>query len=219
LITRPANDTAVSAAVLAGGGSRRFGADKALVPSPVDGRPVLERTVALLREVSDDVTIIAPPARSYERFGAPVVSERIPGRGPLGGIETALTVARHERCLIVACDLPLLRLDLLLWLAAAPFDGDALVPYLGASDDESNAGAVLRPQSLLAVYRTAILPDVRRLVQEGERRVHGLLDVIRVVSPTVESLLDVDPDLISFRNINTRDELATAARLLRDAMT
>lgn len=219
LIDRSASDTAVSAAVLAGGGSRRFGVDKALVPSPVDGRPVLERTVALLCEISDDVTVIAPRDRSYERFGAPVVSESAPGRGPLGGIETALTIARHGRCLIVACDLPLLRLDLLRWLVAVPFDGDALVPFVGDLGGESDPNVDLRPQPLLAVYRTTVLPEVRKLLQDGERRVQCLIDVIRVVSPTVDSLRDVDPALVSFRNINTREELSTATRLARDAVT
>ena len=207
--------TGISAAILAGGGSHRFGADKALVPSPLDGRPILAWIVDRLQAVADDVTIVAPLDRSYERFGVDVISERIPNRGPLGGIETALAVARHDRCLIVACDLPLLRQELLGWMVRQPFEGDALVPLVPILNRVGQAGELERAQSLLAIYRTEILPAVRHLLDSGERRVDALLDAIHVTYLSEDTLRNVDPDLASFQGVNTAEDLAIATQIVR----
>src|SRR5215211_3642435 len=94
----------VSAAVLAGGESRRFGTDKALVPLPGGTTPMLGVIVQALRQITPDVSIIAPENRAYAQFGVPVISETNPGRGPLGAIEMALRWAVHDKCIVVACD-------------------------------------------------------------------------------------------------------------------
>lgn len=198
----------ISGAILAGGQSRRFGSDKAFMPSPVDGRPLLLATIECLRGLVDDLAVIAPPDRGYERFGADVRTERSPGRGPLGGIEMALASARHDRCLIVACDLPLLNRGVLAWMAALPFEGDALVPLVAVSGDEANER---RPQSLHAIYRRSCLPALRDLLDDGERRVSRLLDAIRVVHPAADELLAIDPGLASFVNMNTTSDWLSAA--------
>ena len=82
---------ALSAAVLTGGASRRMGADKAMLD--FDGQPLLARTLATLRCVADDVLIVgAQPA--YAGFGATLVADDWPGLGTLGGLATALRIAR-----------------------------------------------------------------------------------------------------------------------------
>ncbi len=76
--------------LLAGGGSTRFGRDKALVE--IDGIPMLLRIRVLLGAVSEQVTVIAPPLR-YAALGVTAVSDRWEGQGPLAGIITALRSA------------------------------------------------------------------------------------------------------------------------------
>src|SRR5689334_4084026 len=69
--------------VLAGGGSTRFGRDKALVE--IDGVPMLSRMRALLGAVSQKVTVVAPPLR-YAMLGVTAITDRWEGQGPLAGI-------------------------------------------------------------------------------------------------------------------------------------
>ena len=114
--------------IQAGGGSTRFGTDKA--QSRLDGKTMLQRTGELLASVCDDVRIVAPAGR-YADAPWPVVPDRWPGEGPLGGILTALNFLsettptdesrfhKHDPCsfaMILSCDLPFLTKEFLSFL-------------------------------------------------------------------------------------------------------
>src|SRR6266436_3887413 len=104
------SEAGVAGYILAGGGSTRFGRDKALVQ--VGGMPMLERMIELLHCLTTQVKIVAVPGK-YAAFGAEIVEDRWPGEGPLGGIVTALedaaqTATRPEWNLVVSCDMPFL---------------------------------------------------------------------------------------------------------------
>ena len=202
----------VSAAVLAGGESRRFGADKALVPLPGGTTPMLGVVVQALRQVSSDVCIIAPEHREYAQFGVPVVSERDPGQGPLGAIEMALRRAAHDRCIVVACDLPFLSPALLRWMIQIDFSEDALVPLIDAAADVDLTGMNARPQSLHAIYRRSCVDQVRHLLDSGERRLGRLLELIEVRYLDDAEIRRVDPELRSFVNLNSMEEWMAVPR-------
>jgi molybdenum cofactor guanylyltransferase len=204
----------VSAAVLAGGKSRRFGTDKALVPRPGGTTPMLEAVVQALLAVTADVIVIAPENRTYAQFGVPVVSERFPGQGPIGGLELALSRMSHDRCIVVACDLPFLNPDLLRWMAEHAFSEDALVPKVSGTADAGSSTLIPRPQPLHAIYRRSCLGAVQQLRLSGERRLGRLLDVIDVRYLEDKEIRRVDPELRSFLNLNSMEEWTRARRWL-----
>ncbi|MCS7050494.1 MAG: molybdenum cofactor guanylyltransferase, partial [Thermomicrobium sp.] len=107
-----------SVAILAGGQSRRMGRDKALLD--FHGEPLLGRVLRRVRPLTDDLFIVASDRPAYLQFGVPVVPDRIPDAGPLGGIYSALLSARHEYCLVLSCDLPFVDPLLLQGLLALP---------------------------------------------------------------------------------------------------
>ncbi len=203
----------VSAAVLAGGESRRFGTDKALVPLPGGTTPMLGVIVHALRQVSPDVSIIAPENREYAQFGVPVVSETHPGQGPLGAVEMALRRATHDTCIVVACDLPFLSPVLLRWMVEMDFSEDALVPVVAATAHAGSTGPSFRPQPLHAIYRRSCLDQTRRLLDAGERRLGRLLDLVDVRYLDDAEIRPFDPDLRSFINLNSMEEWAAAQHL------
>ena len=86
----------VNGFILAGGQSTRMGRDKALLDW--HGIPLLNHMVNLLQQATDAVRVVG-----RDRF-----PDRLPSRGPLSGIATALTISSTEINLIVAVDLPLL---------------------------------------------------------------------------------------------------------------
>lgn len=181
--------TSPSAAVLAGGLSSRLGFPKAFLRLGT-GRTLIEDTVRKLRQLSDDVIVIAND-RVFEVLGARLVGDLAPGAASLGGIYTAVSAARHDRCIVVGCDMPFLSVELLASLAA--MDGDAVVPRIDSY-----------PEPLHAVYSKACLSAIEPRVRGGQLKIAGFFGDVRVTY--VDGL---DPG--SFRNVNT-------PQALRDAM-
>lgn len=95
--------------VLAGGASRRMGADKALVQ--LGGRPLVAHAVFLLRKAGLAVSIVGGHAQL--RAFAPVIEDSEPGRGPLGGICAALAASQAQWGIFLPVDLPLLPFQLI----------------------------------------------------------------------------------------------------------
>ncbi len=115
--------------VLAGGRSSRMGRDKALIER--DGMTHLDRAIELLRPHVREILVIGDPAKYSPEHGT-VIPDDVPGKGPLGGLTTALRHARYVRLLVVACDLPNIN-DRLLVNLKKDLKGevDAVVPRHG----------------------------------------------------------------------------------------
>src|SRR5881628_587586 len=89
--------------ILAGGKSERMGRDKALLDW--HGRTLLAHMIGLLETAADEVQVV----------GRDRLPDRVPGRGPLSGIATALEMTSTDANLILAVDLPFLMKDFLLY--------------------------------------------------------------------------------------------------------
>lgn len=196
----------LSAAILAGGVARRFGGrDKSALV--VDDRSILDRQVAELASLTDDILLVGGHERqggeaSWLRVGAcvRVVPDRVPGCGPLGGLDTALAEARGETLLLVACDMPFVTAALLAHLAGLIVAGDAVVPHTDRGD-----------HPLCAAYSRACRPAVIRRLADGRLAMRGLLEdlcVRRVMSHELAAC--GDPDRL-LANVNTAEEYAHLA--------
>ena len=178
-----------SLVILAGGLSRRMGRDKASLPAG-DGT-LIEHLARRLAPVVDE-TIIAGGSGRRTLPGVTMVDDRYPGLGPLAGIHAGLRAARYPQVWVVGCDLPDTDPALASLLYGLAGDVDAVVPRI---DSE--------PQGVCAVYDRALVSRIEGLLAAGERRIKMLLaaSIVRYVTP--EELRVVDPELRSFRNINT----------------
>ncbi len=194
----------VSGAVLAGGQSRRMGRDKAALL--IEGEPLLGRVVRLLRVITEDVAVIGPPERAALVPDVPILPDRWPGQGPLGGIATALQGLSGEVVLVVGCDMPFLNLALLRYLIALAPGYDAVVV---------RADGATHP--LHAVYQRRCLPTLEAQLVAGELQVQRFLS--RLVVHTVEAAeLDrFDPQHLSTFNANTPQEWERALHFLAGA--
>jgi molybdopterin-guanine dinucleotide biosynthesis protein A len=120
--------------VLAGGGSSRFGSDKAL--HPVNGTPMVLCVAEALLGAGLEVRLVVRDGRGFET-GMPVIEEA-PRQGfhPLHGLVTALKSLEPNECALIApCDMPYLRSEGIeaLLSAGAPavaFDGTQIHPLL-----------------------------------------------------------------------------------------
>jgi molybdopterin-guanine dinucleotide biosynthesis protein A len=215
LVTGDANAmtfTKVGGYVLAGGGSTRFGRDKALVE--VGGTPMLKRMVELLGRVTKGVKIVAT-ANKYARFGVTMVEDCWPGEGPLGGIITALedasrSTARPEWNLILSCDMPFLTRD---WLA-----------FLGERARRSKAQVVLPhslsgPEPLCACWRTAGATKLRSGFESGVRKVTAGIALLQAEVLDEADWKRFDTDGRLFWNMNTAADYEEARRILEAERT
>ncbi len=152
----------LAAAILAGGQATRMGgAPKSLLV--VDGERVIDRQLTVLRALADEILIVANDAAPYASLGLPIVADEQAGQGPLAGILAALTAARAERVLVVACDMPYLEVAPLARLA----DADAAFDIVVADGD--------RPEPLCARYGRACIAPIRRRLAAGQRKAADLL--------------------------------------------
>lgn len=207
----------LTAAVLAGGLSRRMGTDKALLPLRPGDPPLAHVVIDRARQVTDEVFVVASDRPAYAAFGVPVVPDRHPGTGTLGGIATALAhlAASHDHdhtyCLVLACDLPFLNVALLRWMAAQPHDYDVLVPRLPG---ESRQGRGFVYQTLHAIYGPRCQGPIERQLTAGQRQVIGFFPEVTVRAVELADVQALDPDLLSFFNANTPEAVAEARRIL-----
>lgn len=179
--------------VLAGGKSSRMGRDKALIE--VGGVILLQRALDLLRPATSTVMVIGDPTK-YGASSAHVIADDEPGQGPLGGLVTALRHARHDRLLVLGCDLPGLTGHFLRHLQEQMVaDADAVVP---------EHDGVIEP--LAAGYHKRCLPAFEACMAHGGLSMHGALDRVRTIYASIRPGSDGWPaDL--FRNVNAPADL------------
>ncbi len=187
-----------------------MGADKALLRFDADGPVLIERVIAVARAIADEVVIIAPNDRNYQQFGVPVVADRFPGEGPLGGIATALAASSRAQTFVLSCDHPLLSVPLLRWLSELPPRGVVMVEQL-------LAGRHYR-YPLLARYDRAALHPIEKLLANGERRALAVLDVLDVRLVREAELVRFDPGLRSLISVNTPEYLGIARALINEGI-
>ncbi len=175
-----------SGAVLSGGSSRRMGTDKALLE--VDGVAMAERVARALVAGGCSPVVFVGGDPALNRHGRPVVADRWPGEGPLGGVLTALIDAAGADVVAAACDLPMLDGPTVraLILAAA-----AHVDVVVATTD--------RLEPALSWWSGAARPRLEHLWGQKVRALHEAIAELRSVE------IPVDPAVV--RNVNVPSDL------------
>jgi molybdopterin-guanine dinucleotide biosynthesis protein A len=164
-----------------------MGRTKALVE--VDGRPMAGRVLdALSAAGCSPLIVVGGDESELATLGVPVVADRHPGEGPVGGVITAMTELANDADLVVvvACDLPFL-------------DDRAVARLIDSSDDVVAVARTVRLEPLCAAWPSSVLDPVERAFADGTRAMHALLDRL----DTVEVDLDAEP----LRNINRPEDL------------
>lgn len=193
-----------SAVILAGGAGSRLGKEKSLIE--FDGRPLIQWSVERLALLVEDVVVVArgpEQARQLEGLipNASITCDSISGYGPVAGLAAGMEQARNEYVLAIGCDLPFLNVDVINLLFERAQGWDAAVPV--------RENGMIEP--LHSVYkRDVLLCACQTAMERGERRIRIPLSMLRVKHVAVELLKNLDPELLTFFNLNTRDDLDLA---------
>lgn len=184
----------VTAYIIAGGLSKRFGRDKSLYP--YRGKPLIEHVLETLRSVFSDIGIIAADGDRFASLGVPVYPDSIPGLGPIGGIHTALLRSAAPKTFVVACDMPFLSAGFIRHMTGLCGGHDAVVPWVNGCFE-----------TLHAIYSRACLAPVERAIALGDRRIisfFGEVDVRRIDEEEIGRHADAR---LIFRNINYLEDI------------
>jgi len=175
--------------ILAGGRSRRMGRDKGGLP--VGDGTLIDHLLRRLAPVVDEA-LVAGGRHGGDGGGSRWVEDRYPGMGPLAGIHAGLVEASSLWVWAVACDLPDVEPRLGPLLCDLAKGVDAAVPRVAD-----------RPEGVCAVYHRSLAARIEAFLQSGRRRLQDFLDEVDVRYVTPAELRQVDPELRSFRNLNT----------------
>lgn len=191
----------VTAAVLAGGASRRMGVDKRMLRLFPESPTFLQRTIAIGRSVADRVVVVGAPDLREMGGAVGALPDGWPGEGPLGGLLTAIDAFPNDVLIVLACDYPLLQARLV----------SRIVERL---DRHGAAIAVVEPgvpstrHPLVAAYDAArIGPTARTLFAGGERRMSAMVDRISVHEVGSEAGVDPAIHRLSLTNVNAPERL------------
>jgi molybdopterin-guanine dinucleotide biosynthesis protein A len=192
----------MTAAILSGGENSRFPRVKGFIR--VGGRPIMEVNLELLRSIFACAVVSTNEPERYFGLGAPLIGDVVPRSGPLSGIYSVLFSTRAPEVFVSACDMPFL--------------SGALIRHIVATRKRTALATVPvydgRPQPLLAVYSSALMGRMKRLLSEGRTSlIRMLADVSREVQYVEEpAVTQFDPEGRSFININTPEDYDKAFR-------
>ena len=192
--------------VLCGGKSTRMGSPKALLP--FGDETMLQRVVRLLGTVVSPIVVVAAPDQPLPALpdGVSVTRDEREGRGPLEALRAGLKAlpASVDAAYVTSCDVPLLVPAFVLRLIELMSDADIAVMEIDGF-----------PHPLSAVYRRSTLPCVEALLAGDRLRPVFLFDAVRTRRVRPDEMTEVDPQLLTLRNLNTRDEYEQALATLR----
>lgn len=182
--------------ILSGGKNLRMGQNKAFLK--IEGVPIIERIFDLFQTLFREIVIVTNENERefYHAFDAKVCTDLVPGSGALGGLYTGLFHSSFFHSFVVACDMPYLNRSVINYLIQRKEGYDVILP-------KTEDG--LEP--LHAIYSKNCVPPIRRLLEENKSRIIDVFPFVRVNVVDSSELLPLDPDMESFINLNTPDDL------------
>ncbi|MFC1515856.1 molybdenum cofactor guanylyltransferase [Thermodesulfobacteriota bacterium] len=194
--------TPCTGVILAGGQNRRFsGKKKALLR--LGGRLILDRIYSVFMELFEEIIIVTNDPLEYFDWDATIVTDIFPIRSSMTGIHAGLFYTKTPFAFVVACDIPFLKQALIeTILEAMDSHVDVVVP-------ETSNG--LEP--LCALYAKECLNQMEKQIAGEVFKIDMFFEKVRVKKIPETSLRAKDPDLVSFFNINTPDDLRRAQEI------
>ncbi|UCD91754.1 MAG: molybdenum cofactor guanylyltransferase [Methanobacteriota archaeon] len=181
----------ISIAILTGGKSRRFGSNKLVFE--VDGKKLVHRVYDKVHDFSDDVFFQGNSVEDLQSSKDDIME----GKGPLGGIYSALKNSRYEKTIVLAGDLPHVDTRILDELSSKA-GADLVVPRWRNGHREP----------LCALYSRALVLLIEQMLERGDMKISHLFDQVeRIEWIDIDDLIEsgrLDEDC--FRNLNRQQD-------------
>jgi molybdenum cofactor guanylyltransferase len=188
--------------ILAGGRNSRFhGQNKAFIR--IGGKRIVDRLLAVFVQLFDQVVLVTNDPATYLDVDALIVTDHYAVRSSLNGLHAGLFAAAHDYAFFAACDTPFIKRALIQRVL------DEIEPKADLIIPLTTEGY----EPMFAVYKKTCLPAMVWQLEHDRLKIQGLFRKVRMKKVAEADLRAVDPDLISFFNINTPQDLLTAEAL------
>lgn len=186
----------MTAVILAGGKSSRFGSDKAFIK--INGMPLIERQVNALRNIFTKIIIVTNRPKKYGFKNIKIIQDIIKNRGPLGGIYSGLMESDSFYNFVVACDMPFISRSLIRYIMKNKNSYDIIIPKIDR-----------KYHPLFGLYSKNCIPVIEKALKRNRLKVSAIFPKVKTGFILRKEIERFDKPLLSLKNINTRDDLVT----------
>ncbi len=170
---------------------------------PVGGKRILDRIYEVFSQVFDEIFLVSNHPIRYLEWDLNIVTDLYPLRSSLTGIHAGLFYATTPHAFVTACDSPFLKKEVIEAIIDRIEPGhDAIIPELSVG---------LEP--LCAVYARKCLNRIEDHLSREKLKIQMVFKKNRIKTIPEKTLQKIDPDLISFININSAEDLEKAEAL------
>jgi molybdopterin-guanine dinucleotide biosynthesis protein A len=193
-----------AALILAGGKATRLhGERKALLT--LKKKPLLQWVIESVTPFIDEIVLSGN--EDLHQFGYPVAEDQFSHLGPLAGFHAGFSIITADYTFVIGCDMPFINPEVALYLFEKAKGYSCCLP---------REKEFVEP--LCCVYKTE---DVRKcctaVIEQGKKRIWDLIQCLphpHYVS--FEEIRTIDHNLLTFRNINTLEDLEAAEKIMED---
>jgi molybdopterin-guanine dinucleotide biosynthesis protein A len=178
-----------------------MGRNKALLE--INHTPILEYVIKAVTPLTSDLFLVTNQPEVYRHFHLPMVRDIMPEKAALGGLYTAISAAQNDWILVVGCDMPLLKAEVIDFMAGYLNQGDIVCPLIG-----------VHPEPLHAFYQKTCLPFIKERLLNDQLKLTGFYEAVTVQYIDESLLSQVTTDLNFLRNVNTPQDFVDIQRLI-----
>lgn len=182
----------LSAAVLAGGDSKRMGENKAFLK--LGGERLIDLIVYELGKLFMEVIVVTdiPEKMAYLPVRLEKDIYKDGSKNALRGIHAAITAASHPSCFIIGCDMPFISVSLIKHMSSFTSEYDLVTPKLDGYY-----------QPLFSFYNKTSLPVINKALQQQQYKITALPEKMHTKEIHADVVDTHDPKRLSFLNINS----------------
>lgn len=201
------------------------GRDKAWLP--LGQNTMVGALIHRIQPLFQDTFVVAQDERPYADLPVTVIHDQYPGLGPISGIHAGLKASRDHYNFVLACDLPLMRVEMVRFLMERAMSMELYASKKFSNENAQPTECVDRPielwipslggscEPVAAVYAQEVQEVLEKMILAHDYRLLNILPVLQVEYVREEELRLVDPALESFFNVNTPVQYEQVQEILR----
>ena len=183
----------ITGIILAGGKSRRMGKEKGLIE--LNGKLLIQYAIEVLEPICETI-LISTNSHFYDFLPHQKIADEFPNSGPMGGIYSCLKASKTNQNLVLSCDMPFIKSDLLKDLIDNSNGFDVVVPWHGEQ----------RFEPMCASYHKKVEPTFHEFILQKNYKIPDAFEQLKTNKyPITQSLPYYSKDL--FYNINSQEDL------------
>ncbi|MCS7152297.1 MAG: molybdenum cofactor guanylyltransferase [Endomicrobia bacterium] len=206
----------MNAIILAGGNSKRFNkVNKAFIK--LGDKTLIDIIINRLETLFNKILIIVKDDEQLHKFtmfttqNVAVIKDVLPKRSSLSGIYSGLIQSKSYYNFICACDMPFINTDLVRYMINTVKQGnaDVVIPRLKLENLPNKGYEVLH-----SIYSKKCIHHIERQIKNNNFKIIDFFLYVKVKEIPEEVIKEIDPQLLSFFNINNINDLRKASRIL-----